>query len=121
MLKLTIRLFVWAQQKRKEEGEYGEFSANWDVPEEALGQDEGPFTTENHWDFPTVKYFFSLEKLEVQSQIKVSEENISEQVNKMNNNNCQKEIITMAETRWHLHRISKGTQMGNYQSINWDM
>lgn len=121
MLKLTIGLFVWAQQKQKQGGEYAGFIANWDVPEEALGEHKGPFTTDNHWDFPTVEHFFSLEKLEEQSQIKMSEENISEQVSKMNDANSQNQIRTMAETRWYLHGIAKGTQMGNYQNIDWDM
>ena len=42
--------------------EYAGVIANWDVPEEALREDQGPFTTENHWDFPTVENSFSLEK-----------------------------------------------------------
>lgn len=28
---------------------------------------------------------------------------------------------TMAEARWYLHRITKGTWVGNYEGINWDM
>lgn len=51
-----------------------------------------------YWDFPRVEYLFYLEKLEKLCQIKVSEQNISKQINKMNKNNCQNQITT-SETK----------------------
>lgn len=53
--------------------------------------------------------------LEKSCQIKVSEQNISKQINKMDINNCQNQITTISETKLYLHRISEGTQIEDYQ------